>query len=690
MVRGCLGAGALVLFSVSISAQQTEEQTTNSTETGVTVEASTQLQTPNSTPVGRKELYYLGERPKLQRQLGPSVGKPRNILPQPFVPKESIIVPPAPVVAATAAESDGEKKLGEEGSGQTVSLATETTAEDVTQSANTQDPTTLTTPLLVEGQFLEAGTLDLLDPSGRAVLKREKGYPLNFWEGYSRGDIIAGYGAFAGAAGSRALARIARKIALSGVAIPKPEAGADTVAVLEARLDLLASLGDSESYIALLEQLPAERDWSALAKYFTNKHLLKGELNEACAVAAEERAEDDDPYWLRLAAFCEAARGNRTGVDFQLGILEEVTSVRPTFYQLIDQIVVEAVQARGTVLAEAVALSNSLQVELLEATMARLARAKVPLLALDGVNPLAVQMMLSLPGVERAAKVDLMGFAVRRGWVTDESLTAFAANHHLEDGEQEAALAALVDDGRFIIDAALLNLSGPSSNVEMRALALQKLWDRSIRHRTTSIAASGYLGVMGDIVANPDMGIVGPILARTALIGGNLSQATLWYRAFRAEGFGSNETDHELVALTPLFNVAGMKDAPQISLPELRLWWQGEAAKEGRFERANLLFTILEALGNHVPPECWSWLEEGPAVFDGGVPSAALWRSYLVAVQAKDIPKALSRAFALTTEIGPARVPAALAGSLVAGLIELGLEEEARLIAVEMLISQGV
>ena len=455
-------------------------------------------------------------------------------------------------------------------------------------------------------------------------------------------------------------------------------------------MSLLASLGDVAGYIALLERLPAERDWSALVKDFTNKHLLKGELTDACALAAAERATDADPYWLRLAAFCQAARGNRVGVDFQLGILEEIAQIRPTFYQLIDQILIEASQAPGTVVAEVAALSNSLQVDLLEVTMARLARAKVPLLALDDVNPLAVRMMLSLPGVERAAKVDLMGLAVRRTWLDAESLAAFAVNHQPLVDETETALSALESDRRFIIDAALVNLSSQADAGPLRADALSKLWQRSVEQRIAANTAGGYIGVTKDILPTPKAGKIAAVLARAALISGDQQLAQQWFTALRAESAGSADVDRDLIGLAPLLAVVGGDNAPNISEQVLSLWWQSEAEQQDRHAKASLLFTTLEALGVAVPEQSWSLLEDGPAVFAGTTPSVALWRRYLIAVQNKDRPKALALSFTLMSEGGPATVSGALAGSLLGGLMELGLEEEARLIAVEMLVGQGL
>ena len=368
----------------------------------------------------------------LKRQVGPAVGKPKSILPQPFVPKGSVKVPQAPetvqdgdLVAVNAEQQDP--------------LQTEL---PVTQ--NVQDTS------FPADEFSEA-SLALFDPSGMdASGGVGNGFSASFWEGYDRETYRARLKEFENAAGSPALVSIANKLVLSAVPVDPVEDEAAIVDFISARLDLLQKLGNAEGYSALLAALPAGRDWTALARHFTNAYLVKGNITDACALASVQRETDNDAYWLRMTAFCKAIEGNRTAVDFELGILEEVFQVQPTFYQLIDKILVEAeLQGSGGVSAK-VDLSAPLQIDLLEASMARLAGVGVPELALENVNPLAVAAILSNPNVEGTAKADLMGLAVREGWATGAVYAQFARAYQITPDEVEAANQLAVDDPRFL------------------------------------------------------------------------------------------------------------------------------------------------------------------------------------------------------------------------------------------------
>ena len=705
-----------LLITAGAVAQETEQTEPTQVDIAEEQQAGGQQEAPAPTPGAEpakknNERYYLGERLKLKRQQGPAIGKATSILPQPFVPKGSVVVPPAPIVnselltrelgaesgdalVAVGALIEGPDTLSVlgVGDGDTANarvagtLFGDQTVNAVEENTNTATNTTSNSA----SQFLEAASLDLLDPSGLSVISAYRGFAADFWQGYARNDVVKSYGRFANTAGSPALAQIADKIALSGANLPEPANDEEILSVIAARLQLLKDLGNHKGYVALLDRLPIERDWSPLAKHFTNRHLLQGEIGDACLLATRELETDSDPYWLRLSAFCEAAHGNRNGVDFQLGILEEVADVKPTFYQLIDQIIVEAEQAPGTIVPAAATLSNSLKIDLLEVTMARLARAKIPLVALDSVNPLAVRMMLALPGLERAAKVDVLGLAQRNGWIDGAGITAFARNYTLQDNEQETALMALADDHRFVIDAALTSLVSSSDVGEVRTQALISLWKRAIDQRTATVTATGMTALTSDMVPSPDGGEAIAVLTRAALLGGDKERAASWFRVLRSQAAGDVLLDKALVALLPLVTVAGTPVIPELTDATLAYWWQGQAEAENRFAQANLLYTILESLGHTVAEDSWQKLEDGPAVFSGSIPSVALWRRFMIAVGENDVPLVLMQAFALLADNGPSGVPATLAGSLVNGLMSVGLEDEARMIATEILISQGL
>ncbi len=645
--------------------------------------------------IEKKDRFFLGGKPILNRQNGPSVGKPKSILPQPFVPKGSIKVPAPPVVINSSEnnadvvgnldneailEPNGdylENGIGELGSDN----ETFEGPEDETLSSDEQQ-----TEEIYTQDFQEAILADF-DPSGLTILSAEDGFGASFWKGYDRVSYQKRINDFDNAAGSPALRKVANKVILSGVMLEQSGNEDEVVSLLDARLNLIQGLGNIEGYLGLLEALPAGRDWSGLARHFTNAHLLKGNISDACSIAQTQLENDNDAYWLRMAAFCEAIAGNRAGVDFQLSILEEINAATQTFYQLIDKILIEAEAPLSGDTSERVELISALPIDLLEANMARLAGVVVPELALNDVNPLAVASILSMPGVENSAKSDLMGLALREGWAGSGLYANFARAYPASSEEIEAAQQLLADDPRFSIDAVLAHMAGDLDSQESRTSALKLSWDRALQQKYISAAGGGLLDLSSDYTPSSQDLVSVSILVRAALVAGDAERADAWYRALRASAAGSNpEIDTILVDVAPLMAVSKGESTEGL----LPLWWAEQLTKDARYERANMLFTIVEALGNTVPETLWHNLEDGPAAFGGQTPSPALWRGFLISASQGDKPATLSYAYRLLSEGGTASVPASLAGSIVGTLNNVGLKQEAKLIALEILIAQGV
>ena len=237
-----------LLLSAPLHAQEESAE-------GQTEDSSEQLSEETSAESAAKKprtLYYIGDRPALKRQEGPPVGKPLSIIPQPYVPQGSITVPTEPPAPESDAESEAEE--GAEDSAD-AALPTDTEVTPVDEAED--DATSIDMLPNAEETFLEAGSLTALDPSTLAVLPQPEALPRDFWQGYSRADIIKAFRTFERAGSAPTKRAIARKVALSGFALPASENREDVLAFLSARLDLLAQIGDAEGYKALLARLPA-------------------------------------------------------------------------------------------------------------------------------------------------------------------------------------------------------------------------------------------------------------------------------------------------------------------------------------------------------------------------------------------------------------------------------------------------
>ncbi|MFC4346267.1 hypothetical protein ACFO5Q_00220 [Kordiimonas lipolytica] len=617
--------------------------------------------------------FFLGPRPTLKRQVGPALGTPRSILPQPYVPKGTIEVPPAPETATDeAAAQDGvlTADLGE------VPLeADQTATNELTEEQAVPTPET----------DIFAGALQTLDPSGIAVLTGANAYPRDFWSGYSRQDVEARLQALAAPSKTAAMTDAARRMALSGYQLPTPADDSEIDAFIKARLNVLAAHGDTEGYLALLKSLTPDHDWSGLARDLVDGHLLAGRIEDACSLAAEERADSNDAFWLRMAVFCRAVQGDRVGVDFNLGILEEVSSVQPTFYQLTDQILVEAEQAGGAVLTSGMVLSNTLKVNVLEATMVRLAKVQVSALDMTDVSPMAAKAMLGIPGVVPEAKLQLIARGLSEGWLGADVLVDYLRAAPPAVQADVDAQALMQEDMSFDGDMMVIAqaIGGMDDIVRADALA-------SLERRAKDPEKAFYLLPVLQYLSAGEGNAAATMAreVRTALMSGDHKRAGSLFTDLRAGQAGDDaEKDAVLTASWPLMVAAGLDGAPEVTPARLNAWWAGQGESEGRFIRAAILFTTLEALGHVVPEDIWALAEDGDPQLAGPSMSPAYWRRLLVMQAEGDKAGALSLAYETTAD---GTVPASYASSLVGALRELGFETEAHRLAAELLVRRGL
>ena len=685
---GALSIASLIL-SHNVGAYQDSEPETQENEQTTDVETEA-VKKPIIRRVDNNRRFFLGERPSVKVSKGPALGKPKTILPKPFVPRGSVELP-APIEETTDPIEDASTDanianlLASADEDATELLNQDDDIQSQEQQTDTQPDTASGDPLISEAE------LEAYDPSSAGVTNDGNPIGVDFWQGYSRADYIARLDGFKDTNGSPTLGRLAKDIALSGIGIPEAADDAQINETVKARLNLIASLGDVDDYLSLISNLPRDHDWSPLAREFADAHLLAGHMADACDVADRERKTDQSAYWLRLAAFCGAANGNRTAVDFELGILEEVETVEPTFYRLMDYILFEAEQnASGTTIeqSEIPPLEGPLAIDILESAMARLARVQISEFKLENVNPLALKIMLATPTVDKPAKTGLVHMAYQRGWLKEDTLVTFFQNYGASDEEKQSAFALGATEPGWQVDATLANLLTGNAEETQKIDAIDILWRRAVQQRATAYIASSLNKIAGNIETEQTLDTGAATLAKVALVAGDMEKARYWLRSLRTRSGGDNtEADKALFSLWPLMTIGFESD---LKFNQFERWWQHNAEASDRYERANMLLTILEANGATVPDAAWEVLEDGPAIISGASAAPAHWRRFLIAASQDNRPQTLATAFKLFAPLQSGEMPASLAGSLIGTLRDLGFNDVAKKLAIEILVAQDL
>lgn len=679
-------------------------------------------------PTNRRTLYFVGPRARAQRQLGPGIGSPKSILPTPFAPRGSLSVP---AVDNADALSPDEAIIQQE----QIALEGSVSSPDGLENLDASLLPTEQQPQLVEpeledvqddpfGELFQEGALERLDPSGIPVNIGVDAYGVEtVWQGYNRAEIIAFLERIENPTFSPALSRLASAVASSRLMLPEPEQDSDIIDMLSARLGVFEAFADVSAYTALIDALPIDRDWTALAQHQAHAHLLKGELPDACVVAESQRAIDINAYWVRLSAFCMAAVGDRAGVDFQLGILEETRSLDTTFYQLLDQILIEAEQPTGAVIPQPTVLSAPMPADIVSAAMARLARVEINDVDLNNANLLAVPMLLQNPSISSLAKVKLLDALLSRG-VADATLMSSAAeNFPIDDvllgslfsvSDDDVPLADGVDDISSQVEAEVEDtpqddqleeasdtfkqmtlLAAIAQQTDDAPQALARFWQNNAANGTLAKFASTVDMLTKPVVQESDTAeAVGVAIRAAAMTGGDAFAERIL--ALRTQAAGTDAAkDAALVRLWPLIAIA---DAPseQLAISNVydatafERWWQSMGDDESKFIIANSVLTAMDGLGFDVPDNVWAVIVGGPAVFEGGSISPSLWRALEQSAVAQDPVATLTAFYALYSEVGAKDIPPSVVGVLINSLRSVGFGATAKAIVFDILISQGL
>jgi len=182
---------------------------------------------------------------------------------------------------------------------------------------------------------------------------------------------------------------------------------------------------------------------------------------------------------------------------------------------------------------------------------------------------------------------------------------------------------------------------------------------------------------------------------RALLVAGEVERARDWYEALRikAEAGGSElGATGTLLELWPLMQVAGAGEAVPWSDNILELWWQAQLVetRAERSRRGQLLFAVLEAFDQPIDAVQWNAIYDGAIAETVKMPPLAYWRGMMVAAQAGRVGEAVLLAIAVMGEQDASGLNPAVLSNVLRALRMVGMEREARSLALEAVILGGI
>jgi len=127
-------------------------------------------------------------------------------------------------------------------------------------------------------------------------------------------------------------------------------------------------------------------------------------------------------------------------------------------------------------------------------------------------------------------------------------------------------------------------------------------------------------------------------------------------------------------------------------------WWlasnaeneENPVALEVTRTRASLLYNLLDSFGDEVGDAVWEPLLDGPPQNTVLMPGPAHWRSLDIAAQNLRVGETILLSLLALGESGPTQATPTVLHKVIESLRVVGLEKEARALAVEAAVASGL
>ena len=533
---------------------------------------------------------------------------------------------------------------------------------------------------------IEVGTLNALDPSAVGLLfGADGGFGIDMWRGTPRVVVERLLPRLPAPAPTATMRDMMRRLLLSAADVP----AGDTIlpaggpGLLMLRMERLAAAGDTEAVTGLMQAASVRFDDPRPARLEMDAHWLDNDYGGACDIAREMLPRDPDPAWLKSVTFCRLLDEQSESAALAADLLREEGVDDPAFFDLIrilggnDGLVVDT-------------LPNPRPLHL---AMLRAANRQIPPDVVMSRHPGVLRSVAGAPN----ATSELRLFAAERaeavGALSADTLGEVYASLQFADEDRANAIDIAENDPGPRTRALLFQVAQRERVPTARAVALQTALKQAV-------AEGEYFTVAR--VANPTIRALQPVpemvwaaadLGRALLAAGDTQRALAWFETARVLAARENvDAVAAVIELWPLVQLADTQRALPWDPTIAGHWWDAtvDLPAAERSQQAALLFVLFEALGYEIPPALWTPLYEGALTDVARVPSPALRVMLRAAAADGRVGETVLVSLVMLGESGPGGTEVSVLADIVSALRAVGLEAEARGLAVEAALTHGM
>jgi len=469
---------------------------------------------------------------------------------------------------------------------------------------------------------IQVDTLMTINPDTAGVLNlSEGGFGVNMWSGTSRRMLSGLIAQLPVNIRSEVMRDLMRRLLLSTATLPEGMAGDG--AYIARRVGLLAAMGDTLSVSRLLDATPGRANINQLMRYEADVRFLANDNARACSLAAGQISNQASVYWQKAFIFCQALAGEHDKAALGVSLLQETGDQDEAFYALV-----EALGGHPMV------IKNLPDPSPMHLSMARVSKSQLPTDVVSSNKPGVLRTIAKSPNASVEIRLEAAERAEIAGALDVDTLRQLYTSVSFSEQDMANPLTkAEAESGplsRALLYRTALIQTVPIAQAEAAAKALSLGREGN---RYTSIVRV-FLPVLKRIPPSGELVWFAPEAIRAFLIAGESAAATPWFDLLRATAQHNTDANKALNALLPMARIAGSPEAAQWGPVQLANWWNQLKKDDDARDKAALLYTLLDGLGDYVPQDAWDALLDGPQQISLAMPNPALWRSLKEATKA--------------------------------------------------------
>lgn len=507
--------------------------------------------------------------------------------------------------------------------------------------------------------------------SAGVLTAAQGGFGANMWQGTRRSLVETLLPRLPVNTGSRVTRDLMRRLLLSAAGAPEGESIPGTLTALRARM--LMAMGDLGGVEGLLEAASARAANPDLAWIRTEALLLANDNAAACAIAEGQITETSAVYWQKALIFCQALAGERDRAALGVALLGEMGEVDPAFFALV-----------AALAGEPAGIDSLPDPTPLHLAMARAAKVELPADVVSSNHLAVLRAVAVAPNASLETRLEAADRSQAAGALPADTLRQLYAGIPVAPPAVGGFTPAAATENGALSRARAYRAAVAAETPGARTEAVARALEAGRKQGRYVATALVYLPLLEDIPPSPEnIGLASEALA-ALLVAGRQETAEDWYSSLTATASVDPQAGAALLEAMPLAHLAWAANAEGWHTGDLSGWWQSIRDAAGARDRATRVYTLLEATGAEVPEPLWEPLLDDTGWVTGTMPPAALLNRLAdAAIDGRTGETVLLALLALGEET-PSATDATTLGRVVRSLGAVGLEDEGRALALEI------